>query len=43
MTILDPADPVFQSPSKIGAADFNDWVEQRGSKFSLLGTRAGSP
>ena len=31
--ILDPADAVFQSPNTITAADFNDWVEQRGSKF----------
>ncbi len=33
VTILDPADPVFRLPNKIEAADFSDWVEQRGSKF----------
>lgn len=31
--ILAPADPVFNRPNRIGPADFNDWVEQRGSKF----------
>jgi hypothetical protein len=34
--ILDPADPVFQSPNKITAADFQGWVEQRGSKFMSI-------
>jgi len=33
MTILDPADPVFNTPNKITAKDFEGWVEQRGSKF----------
>ena len=31
--ILAPEHPVFQGPNKIGAADFDNWVEQRGSKF----------
>jgi LmbE family N-acetylglucosaminyl deacetylase len=31
--ILDPTNPVFQSPNQITAADFDGWVEQRGSKF----------
>lgn len=31
--ILAPDHPVFQSPNKITAADFDGWVEQRGSKF----------
>jgi len=31
--ILDPTNAVFQSPNKITAADFDGWVEQRGSKF----------
>ncbi|MCX6590171.1 MAG: PIG-L family deacetylase [Acidobacteria bacterium] len=34
--ILDPADPVFQTPNKITAADFQGWVEQRGSKFMSI-------
>ncbi|MEZ5399015.1 MAG: PIG-L family deacetylase [Bryobacteraceae bacterium] len=33
VTILDPADPVFTSPNRITPADFDGWVEQRGSKF----------
>ena len=33
VAILDPADPVFQSPNRIVPADFDEWVEQRGSKF----------
>jgi len=33
VTILDPNDPVFQSPNVIGSKDFEGWVEQRGSKF----------
>ena len=31
--ILAPDHPVFQGPNKIEAADFDGWVEQRGSKF----------
>ncbi len=31
--ILAAEHPVFQRPNKIVAADFDDWVEQRGSKF----------
>ncbi|MEZ5351217.1 MAG: PIG-L family deacetylase [Bryobacteraceae bacterium] len=33
VTVLEPDDPVFQSPNRIAAADFEGWVEQRGSKF----------
>jgi hypothetical protein len=33
VTILDPGNPVFAGPNKITAADFGDWVEERGSKF----------
>jgi LmbE family N-acetylglucosaminyl deacetylase len=33
VTLLDPADPVFAGPNRITAADFDGWVEQRGSKF----------
>ena len=33
VTMLDPADHMFQSPNRITAADFDGWVEQRGSKF----------
>ncbi|MDE0105353.1 MAG: PIG-L family deacetylase [Bryobacterales bacterium] len=31
--ILAPDHPVLQGPNKIEAADFEGWVEQRGSKF----------
>jgi LmbE family N-acetylglucosaminyl deacetylase len=31
--ILDPANPVFTWPNKIGTKDFDNWVEERGSKF----------
>ncbi len=34
--ILDPSDPVFQQPNRISTADFQGWVEQRGSKFLSL-------
>jgi hypothetical protein len=33
VTILDPTNPVFNTPNKITSADFDGWVEQRGSKF----------
>ncbi len=33
VAILEPEHPVFQSPNKITSADFDGWVEQRGSKF----------
>jgi len=31
--ILEPANPVFTWPNKITAKDFENWVEERGSKF----------
>jgi hypothetical protein len=33
IAILDPANLVFNAPNKISAADFDGWVEERGSKF----------
>jgi LmbE family N-acetylglucosaminyl deacetylase len=33
VTILAPHDPVFTVPNQITRADFDGWVEQRGSKF----------
>lgn len=33
VTILAENDPVFHWPNRIGSADFEGWVEQRGSKF----------
>ena len=33
LTILAPEHPLLNWPHRIGAADFEGWVEQRGSKF----------
>ncbi len=33
ITILDPANPNFNAPNKITLADFDGWVEERGSKW----------
>ncbi len=33
VTILDPANPIFNWPNKIASADFDGWVEERGSKW----------
>lgn len=33
VTILMPENPIFQHPNQITEADFNGWVEERGSKF----------
>jgi LmbE family N-acetylglucosaminyl deacetylase len=33
VTILDPAHPIFNWPNKITSADFEGWVEERGSKW----------
>ena len=33
VTILEPLHPVFHWPNKITEADFNGWVEERGSKW----------
>jgi LmbE family N-acetylglucosaminyl deacetylase len=31
--IIAPEDPVFETPNRITPADFDGWIEQRGSKF----------
>jgi len=33
VTILDPANPMFNWPNKITQKDFSNWVEERGSKW----------
>ncbi len=33
VTILDPSNPVFNWPNQITEADFQGWVEERGSKW----------
>jgi LmbE family N-acetylglucosaminyl deacetylase len=43
ITILAPAEQSFSWPNKITLADFNDWVEQRGSKFWTTWDKAYTP
>ncbi|HEX2489142.1 MAG TPA: PIG-L family deacetylase, partial [Blastocatellia bacterium] len=33
VTILDPSHPIFNWPNKITGADFDGWIEERGSKW----------
>lgn len=33
VTILAPEHPLLTAPNRIGASDFEGWIEQRGSKF----------
>jgi LmbE family N-acetylglucosaminyl deacetylase len=33
VTVLEPANPIFNWPNKITPADFDNWVEERGSKW----------
>jgi LmbE family N-acetylglucosaminyl deacetylase len=33
VTLLQPEDPVFQGPNRIGPADFAGWVQERGLDF----------
>ena len=41
--ILAPAEPVFNTPNKITRADFEHWIEQRGSKFWATWDAAYTP
>ena len=34
VTLLDPAHPAFNSPNRIGPADFEGWVQERGLDFA---------
>jgi hypothetical protein len=43
VAILSPTDQVFNWPNKITLTDFNDWVEQRGSKFWSSWDKAYTP
>jgi LmbE family N-acetylglucosaminyl deacetylase len=43
VTILAPAQQSFNWPNKITAADFDGWVEQRGSKFFTTWDKAYTP
>jgi LmbE family N-acetylglucosaminyl deacetylase len=41
--ILQPAHPLFNAPNRITRADFDGWVEQRGSKFWNAWDKAYTP
>jgi LmbE family N-acetylglucosaminyl deacetylase len=41
--ILQPAHPLFTSPNRITTADFDGWIEQRGSKFLATWDKAYTP
>ncbi|MCA1562998.1 MAG: PIG-L family deacetylase, partial [Acidobacteria bacterium] len=41
--ILAPSDPVFNVPNRITKADFDGWMEQRGSKFWTTWDAAYTP
>jgi len=43
ITILAPAEQSFNWPNKIALADFDGWVEQRGSKFWTTWDKAYTP
>ena len=34
LTILDPKHPIFNSPNKITADDFDGWIQERGLYFA---------
>jgi len=41
--ILQPKHPLFTAPNRITAADFDGWIEQRGSKFFATWDKAYTP
>jgi LmbE family N-acetylglucosaminyl deacetylase len=41
--ILAPEDPLMTTPNRITAADFDGWIEQRGSKFFSTWDQAYTP
>ncbi|MFY9821763.1 MAG: hypothetical protein WAM82_10280, partial [Thermoanaerobaculia bacterium] len=43
MQILDPASPVFNVPNKIGPADWDGWVQERGLNFAHTWDPAYAP
>jgi LmbE family N-acetylglucosaminyl deacetylase len=43
MQILDPASPVFNVPNKIGPADWDGWVQERGLSFAHTWDPAYTP
>lgn len=43
VTILAPGDLLLSTPNRIGPADFDGWIEQRGSKFFATWSDAYTP
>ncbi len=43
VAILAPGDPLLSRPNRIGPADFDGWIEQRGSKFFATWDAAYTP
>ncbi len=43
VTVLDPGSPVFNTPNKIGAEDWNGWVQERGLYFAHTWDPAYTP
>jgi hypothetical protein len=40
VTVLAPEHPALTTPNRIGKADFDGWVQERGAYFPVLGTRS---
>jgi hypothetical protein len=43
VTLLDPASPVFNTPNKIGPADWEGWIQERGLYFAHTWDAAYKP
>ncbi|MEA2600910.1 MAG: hypothetical protein QOF89_1902 [Acidobacteriota bacterium] len=43
VTLLDPASPVFNAPNKIGPADWEGWIQERGLYFAHTWDAAYKP
>jgi LmbE family N-acetylglucosaminyl deacetylase len=43
VTLLDPASPVFNVPNKIGPADWEGWIQERGLNFAHTWDPAYTP
>ena len=43
VTLLDPAHPVFNTPNKIGPADWEGWIQERGLYFAHTWDAAYKP
>ncbi|MFL6261389.1 MAG: PIG-L family deacetylase [Thermoanaerobaculia bacterium] len=43
VTLLDPASPVFNVPNKIGPADWEGWIQERGLNFAHTWDPAFTP